>query len=136
MKFNQLPKHVRDQLAKAGHPVAKTTKYNAVKVTIDGITFDSKAEGARYSLNKLRIQQRQLSYQLLQVPFRLPGGIKYIVDFVEFHPDGSYLYIDVKGKVTQMFKTKKKQVEALYPVKIVCVKCTNVDRMAFEPVVV
>lgn len=135
MRFNDLPVALREQLKKATAPTTKS-KYNNTKVSIDNITFDSKSEGARYSLNKLRIQQGQLAYQLLQVPFRLPGGVKYVVDFVEFGMDGSVKYVDVKGSVTQMFKTKKKQVEALYPVKIVCVKCVNIDRMAFDEVFV
>jgi hypothetical protein len=63
-----------------------------------------------------------IRYFLQQVPIRLPGSIKYVVDFQVFYPDGSVEYIDVKGMQTQMFKLKKKQVEALYPITIKIVK--------------
>ncbi len=137
MNFKNLPKEVQARLKAANHPAAraeKTSKYGAVRARIDDISFDSKAEAARYTLNKLRIAGGELAYQLLQVPFRLPGGVKYIVDFVEFGVDGSVSYVDVKGQITSEFKLKKKQVEALYPVKILCLKCKNRQRLVFEEV--
>jgi Protein of unknown function (DUF1064) len=48
----------------------------------------------------------------------LPGGVTYRVDFQEFHSDGSVHFIDVKGVRTKSFISKKKIVEALYPVEI------------------
>lgn len=56
-------------------------KYNAIKTIIDDISFDSKAEAKRY--NELKILQRtgEAKYFLTQVPFRLPGGVTYRVDF-------------------------------------------------------
>ena len=112
----------------------KRNKYGAVKTKVDGITFDSKAEAKRYELNKLLIQQGELAYQLLQVPFRLPGAVKYVVDFMEVMPDGRVQYVDIKGKVTAQFKDKKKMVEDLYPVEIVCLVCSDYNRMAFRRV--
>lgn len=134
-----LPAHIKKQLKKAGAQLPagkKESKYGAVKVKYDGISFDSKAEGLRYLLNKQRIAGGELAYQLIQVPFRLPGNTKYIVDFLEAHVDGRIVYVDVKGKITEMFRLKKKQVEALYPVEIVCLKCADYTRMQFEPVTV
>ncbi len=55
---------------------------------------------------------------LRQVPFHLPGGVRYVVDFQEFHADGTIHFIDVKGMQTAEFKMKKKMVENLYPVEI------------------
>jgi hypothetical protein len=55
---------------------------------------------------------------LRQVPCDLPGNVKYRVDFLEFYPDGSVRFVDVKGMETPSFIMKKKQVEALYPVRI------------------
>ena len=103
----------------------KRSKYGAVKTKVDGITFDSKAEAARYELNKIRIATGELSYQLLQVPFTLPANVKYRCDFLEVYSDGTLDYVDVKGMVTPTFKLKKKQVEALYPVEIHCVKLSR-----------
>ena len=93
-------------------------KYNAVKTELDGIKFDSKKE-ARYYLDlKLRVKAGEVIFFLRQVPFDLPGNVKYRVDFQEFHTDGTIHFVDVKGVRTTDFIMKKKQVEALYPVEI------------------
>ncbi len=44
--------------------------------------------------------------------------MKYRVDFMEVMKDGSIRYVDVKGFLTETYKSKRKQVEALYPVII------------------
>lgn len=99
-------------------PAKKRSKYNAKKVVIDHIKFDSKKEGKYFEELKLRKAAGEVSYFLLQVPFHLPGGVVYKVDFQEFLADGTVRYIDTKGFETAEFKLKKKQVEALYPVTI------------------
>lgn len=131
IKSSQLSKHIQAAIS-AAVPKKPVNKYGAQKTKVDEITFDSKAEALRYQLNKIRIAQGQLQYQLLQVPIRLPGGVKYVVDFIEVMPDGAFVYVDVKGKVTRPFRDKKKMVESLYPIEIVCVKCTHYDRMQFQ----
>ena len=94
-------------------------KYNNKKVTIHGHTFDSKKE-ANYYLYLLSEQQAdRVTMFLMQAPIALPGGVKYIVDFVVFRADGSVEWIDVKGMRTDMYKLKKRQVEELYPLTIV-----------------
>jgi hypothetical protein len=98
------------------------TKYNAIPVFIDGIRFPSKLEGRYYQTLKLRLLANDIKYFLTQVPFRLPGGIKYVCDFMIVENDNSIRYVDTKGVETATFKLKKKQVEALYPVKIEIVK--------------
>ncbi|MDH5185073.1 MAG: DUF1064 domain-containing protein [Gammaproteobacteria bacterium] len=113
----------KDQyLASQKSTTKKKNKFNATKVVIDGWGFDSKAEGNRYLYNKMRIQAGELLYQLCQVPFRLPGHTIYRCDFLECYADGTFKYVDVKGKLTSEFKLKKRQVEDLYPVEIVCIK--------------
>ena len=54
----------------------------------------------------------------MQVPFHLPGNVKYVVDFQVFMTDGTVKFIDVKGHRTPQYIAKKKMVEALYPVEI------------------
>jgi len=93
-------------------------KYNAVRSEADNIKFDSKKEMNYYLELKLRVKAGEIIFFLLQTPFNLPGNVKYRVDFQEFHKDGTVHFIDVKGMETSEFKLKKKQVEALYPVKI------------------
>jgi len=93
-------------------------KYNAKQVEYDGIKFGSKKEGAYYLQLKLRVKAGEVLFFLRQVPFYLPGGVKYVCDFQEFLTDGTVHFIDVKGMKTDMYKAKKKMVEALYPVEI------------------
>ena len=93
-------------------------KFNAAPTLCDGIRFDSKKEAAYYVQLKLRVQAKEVVMFLRQVPFHLPGGVKLVVDFQEFHSDGSVHFIDVKGFATPEFKAKRRIVENLYPVKI------------------
>lgn len=85
----------------------------------DGIRFDSKKEKARYiELKRLRDETKEVVFFLRQVPFDLPGNVKYRVDFVVWWNDGGTTFEDVKGMRTAMYTMKKKQVESLYPVTI------------------
>ena len=98
-------------------------KYNAVPVEADGIKFPSKLEARYYEYLKLRKRIGEVVVFLMQVPFRLPGGVFYRVDFVEFRADGTTHFIDTKGRDTQDSINKRKQVEELYaPIKIEIVK--------------
>lgn len=93
-------------------------KFRAIPTELDGIKFASKAEARYYATLKLRQAAGEVVFFLRQVPFHLPGGVKYVADFLEFHADGSCHVVDVKGMETAAFKAKRKQVEALYPVRI------------------
>lgn len=93
-------------------------KFNAVKTELDGINFDSKKEARYYVELKLRMKAGEVIFFLRQVPFDLPGKVKYRIDFQEFHSDGTIHFVDVKGKKTEMYIAKKKMVEALYPIEI------------------
>ena len=95
------------------------SKFHAVICEADGIKFSSKKERRRY-LELMALQHSgDVKYFLMQVPFRLPGNTKYLLDFLVFWADGIVTHEDVKGMKTAMFVMKKKQVEALYPVRIV-----------------
>lgn len=93
-------------------------KYGNVRTERDGQKFDSKAE-ARY-FDQLMLAQRagEVAMFLRQVPFHLPGGVKYVADFLIFHAGGTVEVVDVKGVETESFRAKKRMVEALYPVTI------------------
>lgn len=93
-------------------------KFNAKDCWHDGMRFDSKLEGAYYRDLKLRQKTGEVIFFLRQVPFHLPGGVVYRVDFQEFHTDGSVHFIDVKGHKTESYKAKKRMVESSYPVEI------------------
>ena len=94
---------------------ATKSKYNSIRTVVDGITFHSKKEAKHYA--ELKINPDVLFF-LRQVPFGLPGNTSYRADFLIFYKDGSYKVVDVKGYATQIYRLKKKQVEALYPIKI------------------
>lgn len=86
--------------------------------TVDGILFASKKEANRYRELALFRRLGDVRFFLRQVPFHLPGGVKYLLDFMVFWADGSITYEDVKGMRTEMYRLKKRQVEALYPITI------------------
>lgn len=93
-------------------------KFNAKPTEYDGIKFSSKREATYYQNLVLAQKSGELVFFLQQVPFHLPGGVKYIVDFVEFWKNSEVRFTDVKGFKTPMYTLKKKQVEAIYPIEI------------------
>lgn len=97
-------------------------KFGAKQAIHDGIKFPSMLEGRYYEHLKLLIRANEVLFFLRQIPFYLPGGVTYRVDFQVFYTDGSVSFIDVKGLETQAFIDKKKMVESLYPVEIEVVK--------------
>ncbi len=95
-----------------------SNKFHAVMCEADNIKFRSKKERKRY-LELKALQAAGECWFLRQVPFYLPGNTKYVLDFLVFWKDGHQTFEDTKGKRTPMFIMKKKQVESLYPVKII-----------------
>ena len=93
-------------------------KFNAIPTIADGIRFASKKEAKYYEELKIRQRLGEVIFFLRQVPFHLPGGVVYRVDFQEFLADGTIRFVDVKGMVTKTFTMKKKMVESIYPVEI------------------
>jgi hypothetical protein len=93
-------------------------KFGAVRTEVDGIKFSSKKEARRFV--ELRVLQvaGEISFFLRQVPFHLPGGVKYVADFVIFWADETCTVEDVKGRRTPEYIAKKKMVEAEYPITI------------------
>lgn len=99
------------------HNFAKRSKhkFNARAVVIDGIRFDSTKEGRYYHQLKLRQRVGEVLCFLRQVPIHLPGQTRLVIDFLEFHTDGTVHFVDTKGVQTETFKLKLRQVEDLYP---------------------
>ncbi len=93
-------------------------KFHAVRTEVQGVTFSSKKEARYWQGLELAKQSGDLLFALRQVPFHLPGGVKYVVDFCEFWKNGEVRFVDVKGFKTPMYLLKKAQVETLYPIKI------------------
>lgn len=113
------------------------SKYNAKKVEIDGIKFDSKAEGDYYLHLKQQVSERQIlgferqKRMLLQEGFSVEGvkgkirPIFYVVDFIITENDGTLTYVDVKGMETDVFKLKKKLFMKRYNTALLKVKKTK-----------
>lgn len=93
-------------------------KFNAIRTECDGIKFPSKREARCYQALKLKQQAGEILFFLRQVPFHLPGGVRYVVDFQTFDSDGSVHFLDSKGMKTESYKAKKRMVEALYPIEV------------------
>ena len=93
-------------------------KFKAKVTETDGIRFSSQKEAKRYSNLKMLQTVGEVVFFLRQVPFHLPGGVKYICDFLIFWTNGTVTIEDVKGFKTESYKAKKKMVEALYPIEI------------------
>lgn len=105
--------------AAAKEPATRASKYGAIPTVVDGIRFDSKKEARYYEQLKLRQAGGELDYFLRQVPLHLPGGTRYVVDFLLFFQDGrAPEYVDVKGRETAMFRVKRREIEHAYPIKI------------------
>ena len=108
-------------------------KYNNKKTIVDGIKFDSEME-SHYYLYLKQLKEigevvdfvLQPSY-LLQEGFDLNGKrirpITYKADFKVIYKDGHEEVIDVKGKLTEEFKIKRKML--LYRYRDINFKCVQ-----------
>lgn len=111
----------------------RKSKYNNVKVTIDGIKFDSKAEATYYGQLKeleksgiIKDFKRQIRYPLLD-----KNGTKrlaYIPDFIITTNTGNVYYIDVKGVLTPATNIKIAYFQHVYGVKVHLVYTTGLKK--------
>ena len=103
-------------------------KYNAIKTTVDGITFDSQAEARRYQELKLLERSGEITGLELQPTFdilpkhkdiegKTVRSMNYRADF-RYLSGGQLIVEDVKGMKTQVYRLKKKLVEYIYKIKI------------------
>lgn len=123
----------------------RSSKYNARKATVDGITFDSRKEAARYAELKLmeragliRDLERQVKFVLIPAQYepdridysKSPKGRKvkgrlierecaYIADFRYFSiEDGKTIVEDSKGLKTKDYVIKRKLMLHVYGIRI------------------
>jgi hypothetical protein len=98
------------------------SKYRNKKTVVDGITFDSMAEAARYRTLKVKLDAGEIKDLTLQKRFPVViNGVKvctYVADFVYTHRLGGQVVEDVKGFITPMYRLKKKLVNAVHGVEI------------------
>jgi hypothetical protein len=98
--------------------LAPKHKFHAQPTECGGIRFPSKKEANYYGQLELAKKAGDLLFFLRQVPFHLPGGVRYVCDFLEFWKTGEVRFVDVKGFKTPGYIAKRKIVEATYPIKI------------------
>jgi len=100
-------------------------KYGAVRTTVDGITFDSKAEAARY--RDLRMMERAGIIRDLELQPVFPLIIndqkvgRYIGDYRYYDKEKEQVIVeDVKSSATRtaVYRLKVKIVAALYGVDV------------------
>lgn len=140
-------KAVLDQL-KAAYGKQKSrgsSKYHAEKVTVNGITFDSKKEARRWleltaleQAGKIHDLRRQVKYLLIpeqrercteiyksgpkKGQFK-PGRVlerecSYYADFDYYAEDGTHVVEDVKGMRTKEYRLKRKMLLYKYQIRI------------------
>lgn len=97
-------------------------KFKAKSVKEDGHHFPSTLEWKYFKHLELLQKSGEVLFFLRQVPIHLPGGVKYVVDYLVFTASGEVRFVDVKGMETSEFLLKKKIVEDLYPFNIDIVK--------------
>lgn len=124
---------------------AKTNKYNAKKVSVDGIEFDSKKEARRYQellllqkSGEIYLLERQKVYELLPAQREpdtvgkrggvikgklLERAVEYVADFVYTDKNGKTVVEDVKGfregGAYAVFVLKRKLMLYRYGIKII-----------------
>lgn len=103
-------------------------KYHNKKVTINGETFDSKKEAARWQellllqrAGKISHLNRQVTYEL--IPSQHIDGkcveraVKYVADFV-YKENGNLVVEDTKGLKTPDYIIKRKLMLSVYGIRI------------------
>jgi hypothetical protein len=97
-------------------------KFKAKRTELNGIKFSSKLEAKYYSKLLELKNSGDILFFLMQVPFRLTGGIIYRLDFMEFWSDGNVILTEVKGFDTPQSIMKLKMVNDLFNVDIKVVR--------------
>lgn len=102
-------------------PKKSKSKYNARKINVDGILFDSQVEANFYCQLKLLLRAGEIEGFCRQARFIVTEGkngekgTEYVTDFIVFLPGGKYRIVDVKGVKTDTFKLKIKCLREKYP---------------------
>ena len=120
------------------------SKYGAKKVTIDGITFDSKAEGRYYEhLQKLKKTGVVEDFEMQKVftlldrfahprTGRIVRAVTYRADFEVYYTDGRVEVVDIKGFMTPEFRIKAKMFMFRYQVPLVLLKWSTASKKFVE----
>ncbi len=99
------------------------SKMRNVKTKVDGITFDSLDEAARYGELKIEEMAGLITDLKVHRPFRLVVNGIHICDYESdftYHRDGKFIAEDVKsvGTITYAYRIKKKLMLAIHGIQI------------------
>lgn len=105
----------------------RRNKHNAQRVEVDGVSFASKAEGARYIHLKTLERKGSITDLVLHPVYELAPAVvldgrkkpalRYAADF-EYRVDGELVVEDVKGMVTKVYRIKKHLMKHIHGIDI------------------
>lgn len=108
-----------------GHTMQSDTpagaKYHNKPTEYRGKRFASIHEAQIYEMLRLECLAGKHMGLACQVAFYLPGGVKYVADFVTLEDDGTYTVYDAKSEATRQDKTyrvKKRQMKTCLGIEI------------------
>lgn len=114
MNSMSIDQYRREILKQQNKPkAAKRNKFNAVKVELDGMTFDSKKEYKRYIELKAMQQRGEITRLEHHTKFELAPkteiegekrakpALRYFADFTYYNITGEYIVEDVKSAATR-----------------------------------
>ena len=100
----------------------KRQKYGNHRVQTNDGKFDSKHEEKCWQEIRLRLAAGEILGVGRQVIFGLPGGGRYVADFVVLEKDGTYKVYDAKSQATRkdkVYRLKKRQMQECNGVEII-----------------
>lgn len=123
---DKMPQELWERVNKKEEKKGKKSKHNNVKVTVDGMTFDSGIECERWFQLVLiqregearPVREKDIRQLNRQVSFKLHSGISMRIDatYMEYR-NGVWVDVaeDAKGQVLPEWKNKAKMFRELYP---------------------
>jgi hypothetical protein len=112
---------------------AKRNKFNAQKIELDGMTFDSKKEHKRYIELKAMQQRGEIfglehhtKFELapktkLEGEKRVKPALRYFADFTYYISTGEYIVEDVKSAATRKlasYRNKKHLMKTVFDIDV------------------
>ena len=133
MTSMSLDQYRREILKQPKAKKLKCNKFNAQKVELDGMTFDSKKEHKRYIELKALQQKGEIfglehhtKFELapktkIEGENRAKPAVRYFADFTYYNGEGIYIVEDVKSAATRKlasYRTKKHLMKTVHGIDI------------------
>ena len=134
MTSMSIDQYRREILKQSDKPkAAKRNKFNAQKIELDGMTFDSKKEHKRYIELKAMQQRGEISglehhtkFELapktkLEGEKRVKPALRYFADFTYYISSGEYIVEDVKSAATRKlasYRNKKHLMKTVFNIDV------------------